>query len=477
MTHIVLLTLALFASFSCTKSKDKSEGEGDGTANPSTSSGTNSTNTGTDTETSTGSDSELSLSAPASFIDGDIFEASSDHYTLSWSAVDNALSYEVAVGTSSGATDVLDWQDVGNNTSVSTSTLSLPDAGIFYASVRAVGANDTKGDVATGDGWQHLICPTNWVRVPGSTTAGLGGGVYVNGTRTRHDGSTRTLSDFCVMKYEMKLHDGTSIVTDGDVDATGFNVNYTTPGAVNAVSDPTGRPWVRIQRLDIADALDAERACSNISGTSLVSPASLDNNFHLINNAQWQAIARDIENNSTDNTNAGVYNRGNSDGDQSCDATFENVGNSCADNGATPHINKRTHTLTNGEVIWDIAGNVWEWVIDDVDNGPTSIEPNPDLGVENGMEYSGLSSMVCGAGNNEDCFSLTNRLMFGPNGSSLTSSDGIGYFYGGFGSYGGAAIRGGFWDFGSSAGLFFANLSSGSSFADNGGGARCVWAP
>ena len=133
MTHIVLLTLALFASFSCTKSKDKSEGEGDGTANPSTSSGTNSTNTGTDTETSTGSDSELSLSAPATFIDGDTFEASSDHYTLSWSAVDNALSYEVAVGTSSGSTDVLDWQDVGNNTSVSTSTMSLPDAGIFYA--------------------------------------------------------------------------------------------------------------------------------------------------------------------------------------------------------------------------------------------------------------------------------------------------------------------------------------------------------
>ena len=24
-------------------------------------------------------------------------------------------------------------------------------------------------------------------------------------------------------------------------------------------------------------------------------------------------------------------------------------------------INKRTLTLTNGQVIWDIAGNVWEW--------------------------------------------------------------------------------------------------------------------
>jgi len=60
--------------------------------------------------------------------------------------------------------------------------------------------------------------------VPGNTTSGLGGNIYAEGTRTRHDGSARALSDFCVMKYEMKLHNGTEIVQDGDEDTSGFNV-------------------------------------------------------------------------------------------------------------------------------------------------------------------------------------------------------------------------------------------------------------
>ena len=34
-------------------------------------------------------------------------------------------------------------------------------------------------------------------------------------------------------------------------------------------------------------------------------------------------------------------------------------------NGRTWHEKKRTHTLSNGQVIWDLGGNVSEWVRDD----------------------------------------------------------------------------------------------------------------
>ena len=33
----------------------------------------------------------------------------------------------------------------------------------------------------------------------------------------------------------------------------------------------------------------------------------------------------------------------------------------------------RTHTLSNGEIIWDVSGNVWEWVKDDNSDGDNGV--------------------------------------------------------------------------------------------------------
>lgn len=33
------------------------------------------------------------------------------------------------------------------------------------------------------------------------------------------------------------------------------------------------------------------------------------------------------------------------------------------------HLHKRTHVLSNGEIIWDLSGNVWNWVDETVETG------------------------------------------------------------------------------------------------------------
>lgn len=485
LTGIFIALAATFsaASCSCVKIDDASEDETTSQL-PSTSSTPETTSTD-----SGGSGRLLSLTAPDSFEDNDLYDPLTDHYTMTWSSVAGASSYEVAIGSSAGLTDILDWQDVGNTTSVSTSTLTIPHVGIFYASIRAVGSNGEKGEPAQGDGWHHLICPTNWIRVTGDATPGVGGTIYTQGTRTRHDGSLRDLSDFCIMKYEARIELNGVLQPKGDADDDEVDLtNAADVSAAMPVSRPDGRPMVRVERSADDDLIGAVGLCNKINGSGLV-PGAVDANFHLMNNAQWQAVARDIED-QPQNSNAGVYNKGHSDvgPNQSIAASSDdNLGcigmnsnglldpatgdDDCA---GTFHINKRTHDLSNGEVVWDISGNVREWMIDNVYTGAGSLEPNPDLEPEGQIEYTAL---VCGAGNNEECFTSANRLTFGPRNILLTSTQGVGNFTGGYGVADGALVRGGHWVDSTWGGMYFANINFQPTSANAQAGVRCAWSP
>ena len=46
--------------------------------------------------------------------------------------------------------------------------------------------------------------------------------------------------------------------------------------------------------------------------------------------------------------------------------------------GRTWNKQRRTHTLSNGEVIWDVSGNAWEWVKDDNSDSDSDADNSND---------------------------------------------------------------------------------------------------
>lgn len=145
-------------------------------------------------------------------------------------------------------------------------------------------------------------CPSNWVKVPGNT-------LY----------NTRT---FCVMQYEAKIKGQDK-------------GNQTYSASYEPESRPGGTPWVNITQPN------AKNECQSIGA-------------HLVTEDEWLTIVRNIElqptNWSSGQIGSGYIPRGNSNGSAAMDGTDHLTG-----------INQRNLVLSNGAIIWDIAGNVWEW--------------------------------------------------------------------------------------------------------------------
>ncbi len=199
--------------------------------------------------------------------------------------------------------------------------------------------------------------------------------------------------DFCVMKYEAKcafisdqntgIRPGPGDACDGKRDRHSFSTyNNGAPGCActgdrQIVSTPSGAPIAYIPE---SDALpdNAKNYCSRLG-------------WHLVTNAEWMTIARDVERVYSNwcNTNGtgcgafpgtsekvlanGHYDNQNEPGaggsasdsalvagrdNQPCYGTTTDGSNTCGGKSSQ----KRTLTLSNGSVIWDLAGNVWEWV-------------------------------------------------------------------------------------------------------------------
>lgn len=234
--------------------------------------------------------------------------------------------------------------------------------------------------------------------------------------------SAYTSKDFCVMKYEAK----------GSV-----------PVASLPVSRPAGSPWSQLSR----DA--ARNACQNL-GTE----------YDLISNSQWQTIARNIEQ---------VSSNWIPDGGGDYCLSQGNSGGGCGDYlGAIDYgggrSTKSRHRLSNGHAIWDISGNLWEWVSDD-NSFVYGSSPN----------YISLLTSIDG---NEGPLGLPKHA-FGPLGdySSLVSSPYGGLGYASINAAGGAILRGGSYQSYDQTGVFAVKLEKSPTYLWDQIGFRCAYNP
>lgn len=181
-------------------------------------------------------------------------------------------------------------------------------------------------DAAAQDWSVEAVVPAGWVEVPGNPT-------FYSGSYN---------GNFLLMKYEAKAWDtqSGSVVAEGGGSQGWAGNNSQTRYQARSITD--GKPWIFIAQ-NHATNFDAREACLALGGA-----------YHLVNNNEWMTVTRNAVGVTSNWTNGEVGNgllfRGNSNGNNALDGS-----------NALNAVNTRTLTLSNGQVVWDLAGNVSEW--------------------------------------------------------------------------------------------------------------------
>ncbi|SVA10586.1 uncharacterized protein METZ01_LOCUS63440, partial [marine metagenome] len=102
------------------------------------------------------------------------YSGSNTSVTANWTGFSDALSgitgYEIAIGTTSGATDILNWASAGNVTTYTKSDLSLTHAVTYYVSTRAQDAAGNYSSLAAANGIIiDAVAPASIVSIDSTT--------------------------------------------------------------------------------------------------------------------------------------------------------------------------------------------------------------------------------------------------------------------------------------------------------------------
>jgi formylglycine-generating enzyme required for sulfatase activity len=248
-------------------------------------------------------------------------------------------------------------------------------------------------------------CPTGYVLVPGNPKFGT--------------------TDFCVMKYEAK-NDGSN----------------------NAVSTATGTPWGSISQRGAEDTsaaagghLITEPEWMTIATNALWQPANWCNlNGTSCGNAPGTA-GKYLATGHQDGTPNAALAATNTDSDACYGTVTADVSTACGAAGTQ----KRTLTLSNGSVIWDIPGNVWEWTDSWIIGGDQPTTGTPGF---NYREYTAITKWQALNYANPTNRGWSSAQRLGQIYSDGTSTNTTLYSF----------IRGGSWNDGTPAGAFALNL-------------------
>ena len=280
------------------------------------------------------------------------------------------------------------------------------------------------------------IFPNGWLRVPGNSTFGT--------------------SDFWVMKYEAKCATSTapSVGLISPDTGSGYQTyadnSATCTGARTITSIPGGYPIANISHTN------ALARCASIGA-------------HLLTNDEYMTIARNAEQVSS-NWNGGVvgssylYSGHNDNGPASALLASTDDTNGYFGTGQSSGNQRRTFALSNGQTIWDLAGNVWEHVQRSTNNvGDNTTAMNPLPTCSDGVAGWGW----CQFGNSTAPYvsawtAEVAQDKVGPSNASWNSTQGMGQVYtykNGTTQSTTVFLRGGLWTSGSSDGAFALLLS------------------